>query len=133
MIKFGYTIVYVDDVEKCLKFFELAFDMKRKFLDDSGDYGELDTGTTTLAFATHTLGQTNLPTGYIKVNDTNKPLGIEIALITNNVEESHNIAIKFGAKSIKTPYKTSWGQTVAYLQTPSGILLELCSPIHNQS
>lgn len=133
MIKFGYTIVYVDDVEKCLKFFELSFGMKRKFLDDSGNYGELDTGTTTLAFATHTLGQANLPTGYIKVSDTNKPLGIEIALVTDNVEESHNIAIKFGAKSIKPAYKTSWGQTVSYLQTPSGILLELCSPIHDQS
>lgn len=126
MIKFGYTIVYVDEVEKCLNFFELAFNMKRKFLHESGDYGELDTGTTT-------LGQANLPNGYIKISDTNKPLGIEIALITDNVDESQNIAIKFGAKSIKNPYKTPWGQTVSYLQTPSGILLELCTPIHAQS
>lgn len=125
--------MYVDDVEKCLIFFELAFNMKRKFLHESGDYGELNTGTTTLAFAAHTLGQANLPNGYIKISDTNKPLGIEIALITDNVDESQNIAIKFGAKSIKNPYKTPWGQTVSYLQTPSGILLELCTPIHAQS
>ena len=55
-MKFGYTIVYVPDVPASLAFFEKAFGVARRFLHESGDYGELNTGETTLAFATHALG-----------------------------------------------------------------------------
>ncbi len=41
MIKFGYTIVYVDDVKANIEFFEQTFDMKRRFITDENDYGEL--------------------------------------------------------------------------------------------
>jgi len=38
MVKFGYTINYVSDVERALSFFEEAFAMKRKFITDEKDY-----------------------------------------------------------------------------------------------
>jgi lactoylglutathione lyase len=50
-MKFGYTIIYVPDVTASLVFFEKAFGFTRRFLHESGDYGELETGATTLAFA----------------------------------------------------------------------------------
>ena len=53
MVKFGYTIVYVSNVNDTLSFFVKAFKMNRKFVTEENDYGELDTGETTLAFATH--------------------------------------------------------------------------------
>ena len=56
MVKFGYAISYVPDVEQSLTFFEDVFEMKRRFITDEKDYGELDTGETTLAFAVHALG-----------------------------------------------------------------------------
>ena len=46
MIKFGYTIAYVDNVNDELTFFEKAFGLERQFVDPSGDYGELDTQAT---------------------------------------------------------------------------------------
>jgi catechol 2,3-dioxygenase-like lactoylglutathione lyase family enzyme len=55
-MKFGYTIIYVPDVTASLVFFETAFGFPRRFLHESGDYGELETGETTLAFASHELG-----------------------------------------------------------------------------
>ena len=61
MVKFGYTIIYVSSVNDALSFFEKAFKMNRKFVTEENDYGELDTGETTLAFATHALGSSNLP------------------------------------------------------------------------
>ena len=67
-MRFGYTIIYTDDVEKSIEFFERAFGLKRRFVHESG-YGELDTGSTALAFATHDLGRGNLPDGYIKANE----------------------------------------------------------------
>ena len=54
-MKFGYTIIYVPDVAASLAFFERAFGFTRRFLHESGTYGELETGETTLSFAAHEL------------------------------------------------------------------------------
>lgn len=63
MVRFGYTIIYVSNVNDALSFFEKAFKMNRKFVTEENDYGELNTGETTLAFATHALGSSNFPGG----------------------------------------------------------------------
>ncbi|VAW47781.1 Lactoylglutathione lyase, partial [hydrothermal vent metagenome] len=46
MIKFGYTIVYVSDVKSALEFYKKSFGFDCRFLHESGDYGELETGST---------------------------------------------------------------------------------------
>lgn len=127
MVKFGFTIAYVDDVIASIKFFERAFGMSKKFIDDSGDYGELDTGTTTLAFAKHSLGAANLPDGYINGTTSELPLGIEIALMCDDVDSTHKAALAEGAREIKAPQQKPWGQFVSYVRTPAGILLEIGS------
>src|SRR5690554_2325400 len=121
MVKFGYAITYVDEVESTVEFFEKAFDMKRRFIDKDGDYGELDTGETVLAFASHSLGEANLPQGYINATTSEKPLGTEIALVTEEVKETHKSAVRNGGTEIKAPEEKPWGQTVSYVRTPSGI------------
>ena len=129
MVKLGYTIYYVADVTEALSFFEKAFDMKRRLLTDELDYGELDTGATVLAFASHELGKTNFSGGYISATDSEKPLGVEIALITDDIHSTHTNALNLGAKELKKPEQKPWGQVVSYLRCPAGILLELCTPI----
>jgi lactoylglutathione lyase len=52
-MKLRYTIIYVPSVESSIRFFGQAFGLEKKFLHESGDYGELKTGETTLAFASH--------------------------------------------------------------------------------
>ena len=126
-MKFGYTIIYTDDVTKSIEFFENAFGFKRRFIHESG-YGELETGSTALAFATHELGKSNLPDGYIKANEK-LPLGIEIAIVTDNVQQAFNKALANGASEIKEPLSKPWGQIVAYVRSPDGILIEICSPV----
>ena len=51
MIKFAYTILYVNDVTKTVVFYEKAFGFTRKFVAPGNDYGELLVGGTTLSFA----------------------------------------------------------------------------------
>ena len=126
-MKFGYTIIYTADVEKSIAFFELAFGLKRRFIHESG-YGELETGNTALAFASHELGSGNLPNGYIKA-DEGKPLGIEIALVTDDVQGAFDRAVIAGAESIKAPTSKPWGQVVAYVRCTDGTLVEICSPV----
>ena len=129
MIKFGYTIAYVSDVENAISFFEKAFGMGRKFVTEECDYGELETGETTLAFASHELGSSNFSGGYISSSESEKPLGTEIALLTPDVDAAYLAALKHGAKELKAPEQKPWGQTVSYVRCPSGILLELCTPM----
>ncbi len=48
-MRFGYTILYVADVTRSLDFYGRAFGLPTKFADETGSFGELDTGTTSLA------------------------------------------------------------------------------------
>ena len=112
-----------------IAFFENAFGFSKKFVDDSGTYGELDTGETTLSFAAHSLGESNLPNGYVAADSSDKPLGIEIALITDEIESAHQKVVAAGAIEIKAPTAKPWGQIVSYVRCPDGKLVELCTPI----
>jgi len=127
-MKLGYTIVYVPDVVASVEFFEKAFGLNRRFVHESG-YGEMDTGSTALAFASHELGSSNLPNGYVKASQSEVPLGMEIAFVTDNVVDAHIKAISAGAVSIKEPMLKPWGQTVSYVRCPDGTLVEICSPV----
>ena len=128
-MKLGYTIIYVPQVAKSLEFFDQAFGLKTRFLHESGDYGELETGATTLAFASHALGRSNLPDGYVAASESPRPLGFEIALTTAEVQASYERAMAAGAAGIQAPERKPWGQTIAYVRCPDGTLVELCTPI----
>lgn len=129
MVKFGYTIIYVSDVNAAILFFEKVFGFERKFVTEEGDYGELATGETTLAFASHELGKSNFSGGYINGSTSDQPLGTEIALVASDVNAIHAAALEYGAKELKAPEEKPWGQIVSYVRCPSGILLELCTPV----
>lgn len=47
-MQFGYTIIYVSDVEATIDFYKNAFNLKGGFLHDSKQYGELNTDDTLL-------------------------------------------------------------------------------------
>jgi catechol 2,3-dioxygenase-like lactoylglutathione lyase family enzyme len=128
-MKLGYTIIYVPDVAATLAFFEQAFGLKRKFLHESGTYGELDTGETTLSFAAHELGDMNFAGGHVHADTSAQPLGFEIALVTDDVPAAHAQAIAAGAHEMAAPSQKPWGQVVSYVRCPDGTLVELCTPI----
>ena len=100
MIKFGYTILYVRDVEQSILFYEKAFGLKRKFIAPGNVYGEMDTGGTTLSFAEIEFAQTNLKSGVIKADLTNAPFAIEIGFTTDDVKKVYNEAISAGAMAV---------------------------------
>lgn len=128
-MKLGYTIVYVPDVAASLAFFGQAFGLPTRFVHESGTYGELQTGETTLAFASHDLAESNLPGGYVKASQSPQPLGIEIGLVTGSVEQAHAQALKCGAQEVCAPQTKPWGQVVSYVRAPDGCLVEICSPL----
>ena len=128
-MKLGYMILYVADVASSLRFYERAFGFKQRFLHESGTYGELETGETTLSFAAHELGNVNFPGGYIRASESKAPLGMEIGLVTLDVASAHAHALKEGATELSSPVTKPWGQIVSYVRAPDGCLIELCTPV----
>jgi lactoylglutathione lyase len=128
-MRLGYTIIFVPKVPDSMTFFEKAFGLKPKFLVPTGDYGEMDTGATTLAFASHDFVAVNLlKEGYVRASESAQPLGIEIGLVTEDVPAAHKKALDCGAKELAAPAPKPWGQTVSYVRCPDGTLVELCTP-----
>jgi lactoylglutathione lyase len=131
MIKaqFKYTILYVNDVKKTISFYKKAFGLSSAFITPEGDYGELDTGNTTLSYANHKLGNSNLKLGYLESNKTNLPFGIELAFVTDDIEVTLKQAIEVGASLLEPTVTKPWGQQVGYLLDPDGFLLDICTPV----
>lgn len=130
-ITFGYTICYVDDVEATLEFFTAGFGLTPRFVTPEGDYGELDTGATTLAFAATTLARANLDGagGFTPLTSEAAPPAVSIALITDEVDAAVDRAVEAGARPYLDPVAKPWGQTVAYVLDPNGVLIEIATPV----
>ena len=125
-MKFEYAILYVENVEATLAFFCSAFDLKRKMLHESGDYGELATGATTLSFSSLKL-MTSLGKSPARAV-SGKPT-FEIAFTTGDVPAGVAKALAAGAKLVQEPKKMPWGQTTAYVSDRNGFLIEICTPV----
>ena len=126
-MKFGYTILYVKDVEKTVAFYESAFGLKRKFVHDSG-YGEMDTGEAKLAFASVDLATSN-GVSFIPANPEGPSPAVEVAFVTEDVADAFAVAVNAGAVPVAQPKQKPWGQVVAYVRDLNGFLVEICSPM----
>ncbi len=125
-MQFRYTILYVEDVPATVAFFESAFGLTRGFVHESGDYGEMATGSTKLAFSSLALmaqlGKSP------RLHDASVP-SYEIALETDDVAGALDRAVGAGAHLVQAVRKEPWGQTTAYVSTPQGVLVELCTEV----
>jgi len=126
MNRLGTIIFYVEDVAKTMAFFEKAFGLKRAFIDSTGQYGQLETGTTSLGFASLELAKQNLPQGFRRISPKELP-GCEISFTAKDVQHSLSHAVKAGAELIASAEQKPWGQTVAYVRDANGILIEIAS------
>lgn len=125
-MQFAYTILYVEDVPRSLHFYRQAFGFAVKFQHESGDFGELGTGPTALAFSSRRLmaelGKSPVPPRAEAPNS-------EIAFTTGDVAAALARALEAGARLVQSPQQMPWGQTVAYVADPDGFLVELCTPM----
>ena len=125
-MKLAYTILYVESVPTSLDFYVNAFGFTRKFLHESGDYGELDTGTTVLAFSARSLMRQLGKTP--SAADAHAPC-FEIALSTDDVPAAIDRAVACGAQRMSDAKEMPWGQTVGYVADINGFLIEICTPM----
>ncbi|ONG54403.1 glyoxalase [Pseudoroseomonas deserti] len=127
-MQLGYTILYVADVPATLSFYERAFGLKQRFLHESGLYGELETGATTLAFAGEEMAALN--GAEIRPNRADAPAaGFEVAFVTDDPAAAYALAIAAGATGVTPPAQKPWGQVVGHVRDLNGCLVEICSPV----
>jgi lactoylglutathione lyase len=123
-VRFGYTILYVRDVAASVEFYERAFGLERRLLHESGQYAELETGSTALAFASHELAA-----GSAGDLAREQPAGFEVCLVSEDVESAYQRAVQAGAAGVSEPEEKPWGQHTAYVRDPDGALIEIASPM----
>ncbi len=128
MIKYGYTILYVDNVEEAITFYIKAFGFTQKLLTPEKDYAELETGDTTLAFASHSVAEYN-GVAITKSDPSSSSPAFEITFVTDDIKNAFNQAVGAGAVVVKQPEQKPWGQKVGYVKDINGFLIEICTPI----
>lgn len=125
-MKFKYSIFYVEDVKETMAFYNRAFGFETKLLFETGEYGELDTGATSLSFSSVSLMK---DLGKIPGKPDPERPTFEIAFETDDVEASLKRAIDAGAVLVQEPREEEWGQTTSYVRDLNGYLIEICSPV----
>lgn len=121
-----YIIIYVADVPATIDFYEAAFGLARSFVHEGGDYGEMTTGETRLAFSAHTLMQS---LGKDIATSPPERAAYELAFETHDVPAALTRAVQAGAVQVQAPQDMPWGQITAYVRTPEGTLVELCTAV----
>ena len=123
-MRFGGTVVYVDDVPATVDFYQRAFGLKVRFADEDLGYIDFETGGSSLAIAAHSLGEMLMPGAYRR----RTPSGVEIAFLTENVSDAYAKIVAAGAQGVAPPKRMPWGLEVAYLRAPEGTLIGLSEP-----
>jgi predicted enzyme related to lactoylglutathione lyase len=128
-VKFGYTVIWVEDVVKTVEFYEKAFGLVRRTLQDRGQsiWAEIETGNTTLAFSSSSEAQKLFPGGFHPSDPTQPPTLIQISFITPDVGSAYMRAIGAGAKALDAPKAHPGGQTIARVRDLNGVLVSLVS------
>lgn len=129
MIKFKYVILYVEDVEQSMNFYKNTFGSEIKFITPEKDYGELITGETSLAFASISLAASNIKEGFLTSKAGEKPFGIELGFVTDDVEALVEKALKNGAVLYENITVKPWGQKTAYIKDLDHYLVEICTEV----
>lgn len=127
-MKFGYVLLYVEDVERTMDFYAKAFQLKKGFIADGKEYGEMVTGETKLGFVQHALVETH-GFKYDKMSLERKPGSQEIAFVATDVTGAFAAAVQNGATELSKPSQKPWGQTVGLVRDINGFIVEISSPM----
>ena len=126
-MKLGYVILYVPDVAGAVAFYENAFGVARRFVHESGQYAEMETGATALAFASEEMVASSH--GFRRNRPHDEAAGAEVGFLVDDVPASFRRAIEAGAAPLVEPTVKAWGQMVSYVRDLNGFIVEICNPV----
>jgi lactoylglutathione lyase len=116
-----YLILIVEDLDRALGFYVDVLGLRLGHR--SGDYAQLDTGTTRLALYTRSAMAKTL--GMALDPPVSNAPGFEVGFKVPDVDAAFTELIARGAHPVMPPTDRFWGQRTAYLRDPDGHLIEL--------
>ena len=120
-----YVILIVDDLDRTLGFYTQVLGLRLGHR--SGEYAQLDTGTTRLGFYTRTAMTQAL--GFSLTKPAADAAGFELGFKVADVDAAYTELIEKGAAAATPPTTRPWGQRTAYLRDPDGHLIELAQDL----
>ena len=127
-MKYGSTVLFVEDVAATIAFYEAAYGFQKKFYDEAFGFAILDAGGSELGISSFDAGEQMMP-GKFQNPSGGNPDGVEIAFYLDDVAAAFEKAISAGAVEMASPKEMPWGQTVAYAKSPEGTIVGLCTPL----
>ncbi|MCY7474015.1 VOC family protein [Bacillus safensis] len=124
-MKMKYTILYVNDVEASIHFYQHVLGFPIKLRVES--YVEFDTGDVTLSINSRQDVKEALGLPVAEANQASHTF--EIGFVVDDVEQTIASMKEKGVPIIKEPAKKPWGQTVAYVSDPDGHFIEICDAV----
>ncbi len=120
-----YLILIVEDLDRALGFYVNVLGLRVGHR--SGDYAQLDTGTTRLALYTRSAMAKTL--GMALDPPVSNAPGFELGFKVSDVDAGFAELIARGAQPVMPPTDRFWGQRTAYLRDPDGHLIELAQDV----
>ncbi len=116
-----YIILIVDDLDRALDFYTQVLELKLGHR--SGDYAQLDTGTTRIGF--YTRPAMAAVVGFALEPARQTAPGFELGFKVVDVDAAYAEIVAGGATPVTPPTTRPWGQRTAYVRDPDGYLIEL--------
>jgi lactoylglutathione lyase len=124
IMKFAYTVIFVEDVTLTVAFYEQAFGLKHKV--NTKFFAQMDTGDTSLAFGWVGNEQKELGAlGFYKNQPDADPAGAQVSFVTADVQSSFERATAAGAVAVVAPRLMPWGQTISRVRDINGFLVSI--------
>ena len=120
-----YVVLIVRDLERALNFYTGALGLA--LAHRSGDYAQLQTGSTRLAL--YTRGAMADILGVRLQPAEPNAVGFEIGFKVGDVDRVFAELTGRGALAVVPPTDRFWGQRTAYLRDPDGYLIEIAQDL----
>ncbi|OAE27880.1 hypothetical protein AXG93_2334s1030 [Marchantia polymorpha subsp. ruderalis] len=125
--KFAYTVVYVPDVQEAVDFYQKAFGVNCRSVDDSKRWGEMESGATTIAFTPLKQRETKLTGGVQTADLSEQRHNVELSFSYPDVDAAFKHAVEAGAVPVAHPEDKEWGQRVGYVRDINGVMIRIGS------
>jgi lactoylglutathione lyase len=121
--RFEEMLLFVEDVELTARFYETVFGFARR---KSGEhFAVLDVGGVRLSFQSRALGVRHGGEKVSKMSLDRSPPPFELAFDVSDVDATFHAGVEHGGEPLEDPHDTEWGDRIAHLRDPNGVLIGL--------
>jgi lactoylglutathione lyase len=121
--RFEELVVFVNDVEITARFYETVFGFARR---KSGEkFAVLEVGAVRLSFQDRSLDVRHGGEKVSKMSLDRAPPPFELAFDVTDVDETYRVGVEAGGEPLEDPHDTEWGDRIAHLRDPNGVLIGL--------